>query len=56
MADRTAAERQRRQVQRDRGAGIARVMVKVPKDRAPEIREIAATMRQEAQQQQEQQT
>lgn len=48
MPDRTLAERQRRHRERADLAGLARVEVFVPKDKTQEIREIAATMREQA--------
>jgi hypothetical protein len=45
--DRTVNERQRRQTERDRAAGIARVVVRVPAEHADQIRALAAAMRNE---------
>jgi hypothetical protein len=45
MTDRTAAERQRKQRERDRWNGLIEVTVKVPKECAETIRRIAAEMR-----------
>lgn len=44
----TAAERMRRMRARQKEQGLQQVLVAVPAERADEIREIAATMRQEA--------
>jgi hypothetical protein len=46
--DRTAAERQRQQVRRDRTAGLTRVTVKVPADSATLVRRFAERLRQKA--------
>lgn len=45
MTESEAAERQRRQRERDRAAGLTEVTVKVPKECAETIREIAREMR-----------
>jgi hypothetical protein len=45
MTDRTAAERQRKQRERDRAAGLTEVTVKVPEECAETIRRIAREMR-----------
>jgi hypothetical protein len=47
MTDRTVNERQRRQTERDRAAGIARVVVRVPAEHADKIRDLAAALRNE---------
>jgi hypothetical protein len=47
MTDRTVNERQRRQTERDRAAGIARVVVRVPAEYADKIRDLAAALRNE---------
>jgi hypothetical protein len=54
MTDRTAHERMARLRERRHAAGLTEVLVWVPPDRAGEIRQIAATMREEAQQQEQQ--
>jgi hypothetical protein len=45
MTDRTVSERQRRQVLRDRAAGIVRVTVKVPAEAAEQVRTLADILR-----------
>lgn len=48
MTDKTASERQRRRRERDRTKGLVDVTVKVPVEKAPEIKAIAARMREDA--------
>jgi hypothetical protein len=48
VTDRTAAARQALQRERDRAFGLKEVTVKVPAERMPEIRRIAAEMRKQS--------
>ena len=49
MTDPKAAERMARKRQREKDAGLVRVLVTIPVDRVDEIRAIAAQMREQAQ-------
>jgi hypothetical protein len=52
MADKTRALRQARLRDRERDAGLVRVLVTVPEDQADTIKQLAATLRAEHKEQQ----